>query len=368
MLKTIDKNCCVCWKYRIYWTFAENIGLYRTIPKNIGFYSINRTIRHPAVIDSNSPTHSGFLKGKSLTVIISGSWFYICQADIYTNTAQVESLSYDGSFNLKIMSSQNSLTIPWHDITKFPDNSLTSVKWPKFLDIFPKFPDFSLTWRKFPWHVATLPGYKRLFPRTKKSATAVTILLIYWSHSNLYSKICFQHFGFEIAAMLTRVIFHKEMTNLAHTSFSRHFFSVFLCQNTNNSNKLKVIRISERYRISEQNNSVADPRFSKRGAPTNKVLAPAYYLAKFFLKNCMKMKEIGPRKGACLWRPLPPPGFANAIVDSQLSASNYKTQLQQNENKFTSCWFQQLFHQIPSIHTWQHKIKPSVTKYFWKFQ
>ena len=62
----------------------------------------------------------------------------------------------------KKMSQQNSLIIPWHDMTKFPDNSLTWVKWPKFPDIFSKFPDFSLTWRKicfsltFPWHVATL--------------------------------------------------------------------------------------------------------------------------------------------------------------------------------------------------------------------
>ena len=47
-------------------------------------------------------------------------------------------------------------------VTKFPDISLTLVKWPKFPDIFSKFPDNSLTWRKFyfsltfPWHVATL--------------------------------------------------------------------------------------------------------------------------------------------------------------------------------------------------------------------
>ena len=47
-------------------------------------------------------------------------------------------------------------------MTKFPDISLTLVKWLKFPDIFSKFPDNSLTWRKFcfsltfPWHVATL--------------------------------------------------------------------------------------------------------------------------------------------------------------------------------------------------------------------
>ena len=34
-------------------------------------------------------------------------------------------------------------------MTKFPDNSLTLVKWTKFPDIFSKFPDNSLTWRKF---------------------------------------------------------------------------------------------------------------------------------------------------------------------------------------------------------------------------
>ena len=34
-------------------------------------------------------------------------------------------------------------------MTKFPDNSLTLVKWTKFPDIFSKFPENSLTWRKF---------------------------------------------------------------------------------------------------------------------------------------------------------------------------------------------------------------------------
>ena len=65
-----------------------------------------------------------FERQKFITVIISRTWVYICQVDIYINTTQVEPLSYDGSFNLKIMSWQNSLTIPWHDITKFP--SMTS--------------------------------------------------------------------------------------------------------------------------------------------------------------------------------------------------------------------------------------------------
>ena len=56
------------------------------------------------VINGNSPTQPGFLNGKSLTVIISKPWVYICQADIYINTTQVEPLSYDGSFNLNIIS------------------------------------------------------------------------------------------------------------------------------------------------------------------------------------------------------------------------------------------------------------------------
>ena len=92
------------------------------------------------------PTHLGFLKGKSLTVIISRLWVYICPVDIYINTTQAEPLPYDGSFNLKIMSWQNSLT--W-------------FKWPKFPDIWHFFQN-SPTWRKFcfsltfPWHVATL--------------------------------------------------------------------------------------------------------------------------------------------------------------------------------------------------------------------
>ena len=98
-----------------------------------------------------------FKKWKHLTIVISRPWVYIWQADIYISTTQVESLLYNGSFDLK-----NNV------MTKFPDNSLTwqnSLTWvkqSKFPDIFSKFPDFSLTWRifcfslKFPWHVATL--------------------------------------------------------------------------------------------------------------------------------------------------------------------------------------------------------------------
>ena len=94
------------------------------------------------------------LKGKSLAVIISRSWVYICQADIYINTTQVQPLSHDGRFNPKIMSWQNSLTIPWIDITKFPDMGQMAKIPRHFFKIpwlFPNlekilfFPDISLT-------------------------------------------------------------------------------------------------------------------------------------------------------------------------------------------------------------------------------
>ena len=34
--------------------------------------------------------------------------------------------------------------------------------------------------------------------------------------------------------------------------------------------------------------------------PTPKEGAKTYYVVKFFAENCMKMKEIGPREGACV--------------------------------------------------------------------
>ena len=40
--------------------------------------------------------------------------------------------------------------------------------------------------------------------------------------------------------------------------------------------------------------SVADPGFPRREAPTLEFGPKAYYLARFFAKNCTKMKEIGP--------------------------------------------------------------------------
>ena len=38
-------------------------------------------------------------------------------------------------------------------------------------------------------------------------------------------------------------------------------------------------------------------RISNMGVPIPKVGTPTYYLANFFLENCMKMEEIGPRVG-----------------------------------------------------------------------
>ena len=81
-------------------------------------------------INGNCSTHLGFLKGKILTVIISRPWVKTCKADIYINTTKVGPLSYDWSFSLKTMSWQNSLTIPWHDITKFPDmGQMAKIPW-----------------------------------------------------------------------------------------------------------------------------------------------------------------------------------------------------------------------------------------------
>ena len=43
--------------------------------------------------------------------------------------------------------------------------------------------------------------------------------------------------------------------------------------------------------------SVADPRFSREGGVTLEFGAKTYYLAKFSAENCMKIKEIGPKRG-----------------------------------------------------------------------
>ena len=120
----------------------------------LSFFNLWKKKQPFTVINGNSSTHPGFWKDESLTVIISRPWGYICQADIYINTAQVEPLFYDGSFNLKIISWQNSLTIPWHDIT-FPDmGQMAKVPWHFFQN------SLTCPWHGenfvFPWHVATL--------------------------------------------------------------------------------------------------------------------------------------------------------------------------------------------------------------------
>ena len=101
------------------------------------FFKVKKT--YLIVITGNPTTYSGFLKGNSLTVIISRTWIYIFQADIYINTTQIEPLLYDGSFNLN--KSHNK--IPW----QFPDmTEMAKIPW-----LFPDvekilfFPDISLT-------------------------------------------------------------------------------------------------------------------------------------------------------------------------------------------------------------------------------
>ena len=89
-----------------------------------------------AFINGNYPTHPGFSKGKSITVIISRPWVYICQADIYINTTQVKQTwwKFQSKNNVMTkfpdMTSQNSGTIPWHGSNgkislTFFQNSLT---------------------------------------------------------------------------------------------------------------------------------------------------------------------------------------------------------------------------------------------------
>ena len=110
--------------------FPNKISVFRD---NFFYFSICKINNFLTVIIGNSPTNPVFLKGKSLTVIINRPRVYICQVDICINTTQVEPLSCDGNFNLK-MSWWNSLTwyhkIPWH--LSNDQNSLT---------FFSKFPD-----------------------------------------------------------------------------------------------------------------------------------------------------------------------------------------------------------------------------------
>ena len=100
------------------------------------------------VINGNPPppqhTHTGFLMGKSLTVIISRPWVYICQPDTYINTTLII---------LWMFQSKNNVMI------KFPDNSLTwhyKIPW--------QFPDMGQM-DKIPWHFFKIPW---LFPDLEK--------------------------------------------------------------------------------------------------------------------------------------------------------------------------------------------------------
>ena len=72
--------------------------------------------------------------------------------------------------------------------------------------------------------------------------------------------------------------------------------------------------------------AVADPRFPRGGAPTQKIRAQAYYLAKYFMKNCKKIKEIEPRGMRVpstpppihQWNALTTPVYANDISGQQM--------------------------------------------------
>ena len=58
------------------------------------------------------------------------------------------------------------------------------------------------------------------------------------------------------------------------------------------------------YKANLDTKSVADPGFSRGGAPAPKL----WLFYQFFAENCMKMKEFGPQAGARSWRPpLDPP-------------------------------------------------------------
>ena len=50
--------------------------------------------------------------------------------------------------------------------------------------------------------------------------------------------------------------------------------------------------------VSMSSLTVVDPGSPRKGVPTPEFGAKISYLARFFAKNCMKMKEIGPRGGA----------------------------------------------------------------------
>ena len=114
-------------------------------PDNLFYFSRLKKYLHVIVIKGNHTTYSGFLKGNSLTVIISKPWVYICQTDIYINKTQVDPLLYNGSFHVKKCHNK----IPW----QFPDmGQMTKIPWLFFkipwlfhdLEKILFFPDISL--------------------------------------------------------------------------------------------------------------------------------------------------------------------------------------------------------------------------------
>ena len=56
------------------------------------------------------------------------------------------------------------------------------------------------------------------------------------------------------------------------------------------------------------------------GAPATDLEAKSVFFGKIFAKNCMEIKEIGPRAGSV---PAPTPRSANGTVDSDEKTSKY---------------------------------------------
>ena len=108
-------------RFKIPWQFPDTTWQNNIFHwQFILFFKVKKT--HLIVIKDNSTTYPGFLKDNSLTVLISTPWVYICQADIYINTTQVDSFLYDESFNLKECHNN----IPW----QFPDiGRLAKIPW-----------------------------------------------------------------------------------------------------------------------------------------------------------------------------------------------------------------------------------------------
>ena len=111
-------------------------------------------------------------------------------------------------------------------MTKFPDISLTLVKWPKFPDIFSKFPDNSLTWRKFcfcltfPWHVATLTMYPfqamslSLSPSLQYNSTSTLLTFKLWLFLKIALYFCQIYLSWE-----TERCTHLPLNNELHHRF-----------------------------------------------------------------------------------------------------------------------------------------------------